>query len=93
MSRGGKRRLLVAFRERIRLDQARLVHHFELTGWQHFADAGLAPQVMVVVDFDVAFRGGVQLDARGSGNHFIDVKAAGFFHRGDGRVDVRQIGN
>src|SRR5690554_7284033 len=57
------RSLLVTFRERIGLHQVGgLVDHVILTIEAGMADAQLAPQMMVLVDLDVALGGGCQFD-------------------------------
>src|SRR5450830_335360 len=76
------RDLLITLGERIRFDQVGLVDDLELAVFLRFADAGLAPQVMIGMDLDVAFRRGLQLETWRCGDDLVDVEAAGFFNRG-----------
>src|SRR5260221_9125542 len=72
-------RLLVAFREWVRLDQPGLIEHLGLAIGAPLADAQLAPQMVIVVDLDVTLRRLRKLDAGRSGSYFIHIEAAGFF--------------
>src|SRR5688500_11684850 len=71
-------RLLITLRERIGLDQIRLVDHLELPVLLRDADSRLAPEMVVRMNLHVALRRGLKLDARGSGGDLVDVEAAGF---------------
>src|SRR5690606_5919734 len=87
--------LLVALRDGIGFDQVGLVDQGELTVGQDFADAGLAPQVLVLVHFHVAFRRGVQLDPGAGGNHLVHIEAAGLLDGGlpQPRAEVGSLGH
>jgi hypothetical protein len=73
---------LVTFREWIRLYQVfDFVDELVLTIQQCLADAGLAPQMMVLVDTDVAFRRAGELDTGRCGGDLVDIEAACLFYR------------
>ena len=68
---------LVALRERIGLDEiGGLVDQFVLAVRLGAADAGLRPEVMVLVDADVAFRRALELDAGRGRRDLVDIEAA-----------------
>src|SRR5216683_4597753 len=74
--------LLVTLGERIRLDQVGgLVEQLVLTVRLGAADAGLRPEVMVLVDADIAFRRTLELDAWRRGRDLVDVEASGLLRR------------
>ncbi len=67
-------RSLIALRERIRFDQVRsLVDQFVLAIELGLADAGLRPEVMVLVDADIALRCALELHTGRSGCDLVDV--------------------
>ena len=69
---------LITLRERIRLDEiGRLIDQLVLAIEFGPADAGLGPEVMIFMDTDVAFRGTLELDPRGSRSNLVDIEAAG----------------
>src|SRR4051812_16230670 len=67
--------LLIALRERIRLDQfGRLVDHLELAIELRLADAGLGPQMVVRMDLDVTFRRLGEFDTRRRRRDLVDIE-------------------
>src|SRR5258705_6740162 len=81
-SKCSARELLVALRERIRLDQiGRFGDHLELSVGLRLADARAAPQAMVRVDLHGAFRRPLQFHARPCGHDLVHGEAAGLFDR------------
>src|SRR5271170_5666294 len=69
--------LLIALRERIGLDQVSgLVDQLILTIRLGAADAGLRPEVMVLVDADVTLRRALELDAGRGRRDLVDVEGA-----------------
>src|SRR5476649_1154731 len=73
---------LVALGEGIGLHQlGGLVDHVVLAVQAGFADAGLAPEVMVLVDPDIAFRSALELDVGRGRRHLVDVEAARLLDR------------
>src|ERR1700751_382861 len=71
---------LIALRERIRLDQVgSLIDQLVLAVRLGSADAGLRPEMMVIVDANVAFRRALELNAWRGGCDLVDVEAACLF--------------
>src|SRR5450830_1142732 len=72
--------LLITLGERIRFDQVGLIDNLELAILLCFADAGLAPQMMVGMHLNVAFGRRLEFESWRGGHYLVDVEAAGFFH-------------
>src|SRR6185436_9404159 len=69
------------FRERIRLQQTRLMHDIELPIRTRTSDACMFPGMMIRgVDLDIAL-GSRERKIRGCRDHFLHVQAFGFFDR------------
>ena len=73
----GAKALLISLRERIRLHQVGgLVDEIVLAVGTGAADARLAPEMMVLMDANVAFRRSLELDAGRGRCHLVDVERA-----------------
>src|SRR5436309_4848719 len=78
-AQGTRAALLIALRIRIGLHQlGRFVDQVVLAVLARAADPRLAPEMMVLMDADVAFGRALELDAGRSRRHLVDVEAAGF---------------
>src|SRR4051812_3294675 len=75
-AKGARPGLLVALGEGIGLDQVGLVDHLELAVLLRLADAGLAPEVMVLVHLDVTLGRILELDTGRRRDHLVDIEAA-----------------
>ena len=81
---GGRTRafLLVALRERIRLNQiGGFEDQFELAVELGATDPRLRPQMVVLMDPHVTFRRTLEFDTRRSGGDLVDVEASGLLSR------------
>src|SRR4051812_5632005 len=73
----GAKALLISLGERIRLHQVGgLVDEIVLAVGTRAADARLAPEMMVLMDANVAFRSTLELDAGRRCRHLVDVERA-----------------
>src|SRR5215470_13521158 len=74
--------LLIALRIRIRFHQlSRFVDQVILAILAGAADPRLAPEMMILVDADVAFRRALELDAGRGSRDLVDVEAARLLDR------------
>src|SRR5512147_2508900 len=64
---------LIALGEGIGIDQIRLVDDLVLAIELRLPDAELAPEMVIFMDFDVAFGGGRQLDTRRRRDYLVDL--------------------
>src|SRR5271155_3638662 len=72
---------LIALRKGIRFDEVGLVDDLVLTICLSQSDAQLAPEMVVGVNLDVAFRSRRELDSGRRGYNLVDVEALRLFDR------------
>src|SRR5689334_7150053 len=82
LMRTTKRTALIALGERIGLDEiGGLVDQLVLTVRLRLADAGLRPEVMVLVNADITFRRALELHTGRGRRDLVDVEGSRLLHR------------